>query len=55
MLRIISQNIINYGIEVPDNTILRINLAWCSSVKQLRNILAQEQEHAMDLQSALGK
>ena len=27
MLRIISQNIINYGIEVPDNTILRINLA----------------------------
>ena len=39
MLRIISQNIINYGIEVPDNTILRINLAWCSSVKQLRNIL----------------
>lgn len=39
MLRIISQNIINYGIEIPDNTILRINLAWCSSVKQLRNIL----------------
>ena len=39
MLRIISQNIINYGIEVPDNTILRINLAWCNSVKQLRNIL----------------
>ena len=39
MLRIISQNIINYGIEVPDNTILRINLAWCSSIKQLRNIL----------------
>ena len=39
MLKIISQNITNYGIEVPDNTILRINLAWCSSVKQLRNIL----------------
>ncbi|SVA61526.1 uncharacterized protein METZ01_LOCUS114380 [marine metagenome] len=39
MLRIISQNIINYGIEIPDDTILRINLAWCSSVKQLRNIL----------------
>ena len=39
MLRIISQNIINYGIEIPDDTILRINLAWCSSIKQLRNIL----------------
>ena len=39
MLRIISQNIINYGIEVPDNTILRINLAWCSSIKQLKDIL----------------
>ena len=47
MLRIISQNIINYGIEVPDNTILRINLAWCSSVKQLRNILERHKNNSI--------
>jgi citrate lyase beta subunit len=47
MLRIISQNIINYGIEVPDNTILRINLAWCSSVKQLRNILEEHKNNSI--------
>ena len=47
MLRIISQNIINYGIEVPDNTILRINLAWCNSVKQLRNILEEHKNNSI--------
>jgi citrate lyase beta subunit len=47
MLRIISQNIINYGIEVPDNTILRINLAWCSSVKQLSNILEEHKNNSI--------
>jgi len=47
MLRIISQNIINYGIEIPDNTILRINLAWCSSVKQLRNILEGHENNSI--------
>ena len=52
MLKIISQNITNYGIEVPDNTILRINLAWCSSVKQLRNILEEHKNNSIfiDLQ-----
>jgi len=38
-MRIISQNVTNFGIEVSKDTIFRINLAWCSSVKQLRNIL----------------
>jgi len=47
MLRIISQNIINYGIEVPDDTILRINLAWCSSIKQLRNILEEHKNNSI--------
>ena len=47
MLRIISQNIINYGIEIPDDPILRINLAWCSSVKQLRNILEEHKNNSI--------
>ena len=47
MLRIISQNIINYGIEIPNDTILRINLAWCSSVKQLKNILEEHKNNSI--------
>ena len=49
MLRIISQNIINYGIEVPDNTILRINLAWCNSIKQLKDILDEHKNNPIFL------
>ena len=49
MLRIISQNIINYGIEIPNDTILRINLAWCSSVKQLKTILDKHKNNSIFL------
>lgn len=39
ILRIISQNITNYGIEVPSDMIFRINLAWCDSIDDLKKIL----------------
>ena len=42
MLRIISQNIINYGIEIPDDTILRINLAWINDLQTLKNIIEHD-------------
>ena len=48
-LKIISQNIINYGIQVSDDTILRINLAWCSSVKQLKAILEVHKNNSIFL------
>jgi len=38
-MRIISQNVTNYGIEVPKDTIFRINLAWCSSIDELKAML----------------
>ena len=38
-MRIISQNIVNYGIDVPEDTIFRVNLAWCSDINELKNIL----------------
>lgn len=44
ILRIISQNITNYGIEVPDDTIFRINLAWCDSIDDLRRILEKHND-----------
>ena len=44
-MRIVSQNVTNYGIEVSSDTIFRINLAWCSSIDELKNIL---QKHTQD-------
>ena len=49
MLKIISQNTINYGIQVPNDTILRINLAWCSSIKQLKDILDKHKNNSIFL------
>ena len=49
MLRIISQNIKNYGIEVPSDTMLRINLAWCNSIKQLKDILGKHKNNSIFL------
>ena len=48
-MRIISQNVTNFGIEVPKDTIFRINLAWCSSVKQLRDILDTHKNNSIFL------
>ena len=49
MLRVISQNIKNYGIEVPSDTVLRINLAWCNSIKQLKDILGKHKNNSIFL------
>jgi len=38
-MKIFSQNIINYDIPIPENSILRINLAWVNSLNYLEEIL----------------
>ena len=48
-MKIISQNTTNYGIQVPSDTILRINLAWCSSIKQLKDILEDHKNNLIFL------
>ncbi len=42
---IASQNLTNYGVPVPENTIYRINLAWTNTLDELKNLLRQHQEH----------
>ena len=42
---IISQNVINYELEIPKDAILRINLAWCNSIIELENILKARQKN----------
>ena len=36
---IVSQNLTNYDIPIPKNAIFRVNLAWCDSIDELKNIL----------------
>ena len=36
---IISQNVTNYEIPIPENAVFRINLAWVNSIDELSKIL----------------
>ena len=38
---LISQNLLNYDMDFPDDTVLRINMAWVKDLNTLRNILAK--------------
>ena len=49
---LISQNIKNhYNLKFPDNAVLRINLAWCNSLEELKEKLSSEKntEFFLDL------
>ena len=41
---LISQNIGKYDLKIPKDAILRINLAWCNSLKELEDKLAENKE-----------
>jgi|TARA_B110000438_G_scaffold111952_1_gene109861 citrate lyase beta subunit len=42
---IASQNLSNYGVPVPKNTIFRINLAWTNTLDELKTLLQKHKEH----------
>ena len=42
---IASQNLTNYGVPIPENTIFRINLAWTNTLDELEILLKKHQEH----------
>lgn len=52
---IISQNISNYDLKIPDESIFRINLAWCNNLKEFESILSQNKEHAMFVDLPVGR
>ena len=54
-MRIFSQNIINYGIPIPENSILRINLAWVNSIEELEKLLQKHQDHQIFLDLPKGR
>ena len=54
-MRIVSQNVFNYGLEFQENFILRINLAWCDSVSALTQILETHKNKKIFLDLPVGR
>jgi len=52
---IVSQNLSNYDIEIPKNSIFRINLAWVNTIEQLQDILNKHLEHDIFLDLPLNR
>ncbi len=46
---LISQNITNYNIPIPENSVFRINLAWINSIVELKKLLEIHQSHIIFL------
>ena len=46
---LISQNITNYDIPIPENSVFRINLAWVNSIDELKIVLKKHESHAIFL------
>ena len=44
---IASQNITNYDVNLPDDVIFRINLAWINDIETLKKILEDHKNHNM--------
>ena len=52
---IISQNVSNYGIPIPDETVYRINLAWVNSIEELEKLLQKHQKQQIFLDLPKGR
>ena len=46
---LISQNITNYDIPIPENSVFRINLAWINSITELKKLLEIHKSHVIFL------
>ena len=46
---VISQYLTNYDIPMPENVVLRINLAWIDSIQELNKILEKHKQHKIFL------
>ena len=55
LMIIISQNYANYDVPLPENVILRINLAWCNSIEQLKKILEKHTDHDIFVDLPIGR
>ena len=50
-----SQNMLNYDLMLPKDTVFRINLAWCNTLEQLQAILSKNKESEFFLDLPVGR
>jgi len=54
-MRIFSQNLTNYDIPLPENSIFRINLAWINTLEELRSLLKKYTNNEIFLDLPIGR
>ena len=54
-MRIFSQNLTNYDIPIPKNSIFRINLAWINSLDDLKHMLKKHENFEIFLDLPIGR
>ena len=52
---LVSQNIDSYNLTLPEETIFRINLAWCNNLKELEEKLAAKTELKFFIDLPIGR
>ena len=55
IMLLISQNIESYNIKLPENTVFRINMAWCNSLKELESKLSKNKEMKFFIDLPIGR
>ena len=55
IMLIISQNIESYNIKLPENTVFRINMAWCNNLKELESKLSKNKEMKFFIDLPIGR
>ena len=46
---IVSQNLTNYEMDIPQDAVFRVNLAWINNLKELEVILEKHRSHKIFL------
>lgn len=54
-MRIFSQNLTNYDILLPENSIFRINLAWINTLEELKSLLKKHSDSEIFLDLPIGR
>ena len=52
---IVSQNLSNFDITIPQNAVFRINLAWINALEDLKQILEKHSQHDIFLDLPLNR
>ena len=52
---LVSQNIGNYEINIPDDTIFRVNMAWCNSITELEEKLTKNNNSNFFIDLPIGR